>query len=287
MSKLKSLQQLTSRSDEPSAQELEKASRINEDLFGSLGFIDTETLVSEPPVEQPWAVNGMLPLAGTSLWAGREKVGKTTLIRQLCLAVATGRNFLGRTTRRGLVMYYALEENKEFLKEDLKKLNTEGSGNLLWRFGLLKEKNGSGYEQLERIAKTVRPTLIVLDTMVKFLTVNDLNSYGDVVKTMSYVTDIARKYHCHIMYVHHMNKGMGYNDRDKILGSVGTQAEVDTIVTITKDDSSDENRYIQTTQRYGESMCKTRLDYNVETKESFIYDGFDGLAKTDDEDDLL
>jgi len=269
--KLIPIEQLIENSDVISPREEAKLEALNDELDVYFDLIDTEQLLNEPDIKPPWLIEGMLPLAGTSLWAGREKVGKTTLIRQLCLSVATGYDFLGREVRKGKVLYLALEENRDFLRADLKAMCNNGPKNLYWHFGGI---HGDKMKGLKAFITKMRPSLIVIDTMMKFLKLSNLNDYGETVNAMNPLTELARKYECHMLYVHHMNKSKeysrgNYDDRTSIMGSVATQCEVDTIVAITKDFTASD-RYIQSTQRYGRNLGKTRLRFDDSTKMSYM-----------------
>src|SRR5437899_9961513 len=73
-------------------------------------------LFEEPEEKTPYIVEGLLPSAGTSLLGGKPKDGKSTLARQLAVAVATGKPFLDRATEKGRVLYFALEEKSSEVK---------------------------------------------------------------------------------------------------------------------------------------------------------------------------
>lgn len=60
-------------------------------------------------------VEGFLP-AGTYLFVGDEKIGKSFFVLQLCCCAASGMPFLGMPTRKAAVLYFALEDIYERLQ---------------------------------------------------------------------------------------------------------------------------------------------------------------------------
>lgn len=229
-------------------------------LINSLNIVDSSKLMEEPKREHKWLIYNLLFTAGTSLWAGKQKVGKTTLIRQLSLAVASGTKFLDRETRKGLVLYLALEEDRDEIKEHLCDMGSkEGSKNLLFHIGAI---TGDPVEALITFIQDVRPALVVVDTLIKFTKIKDLNNYSLVIEKLEPLTEVARNNDCHILFVHHMNKSMSQG-QDQILGSVGILGSVDTIATVTQ---TGLDRYIETKQRYGRSLGRHLLKFDFKSR---------------------
>src|SRR5439155_18507176 len=85
-------------------------------------FTDMVDLLAEPQQAVAWLVEGLLPLGGLSLLAAKPKVGKSTLARNLALAVARGEPFLDRAVRPGPVVYLALEEHRAGVAEHFTRL---------------------------------------------------------------------------------------------------------------------------------------------------------------------
>ncbi|MCL2797691.1 MAG: CHC2 zinc finger domain-containing protein [Firmicutes bacterium] len=68
-----------------------------------------------------WIVRDLLP-EGLAIICAPSKYGKSWLMMQLCLAVATGTPFLGKKTEQCDCMYFALEDSKRRYKLRLNKL---------------------------------------------------------------------------------------------------------------------------------------------------------------------
>ena|SRR6187399_1912877 len=61
-------------------------------------FTTLSKLLDEPPEETYFIWDFTLPSGGFSICSAKPKVGKSTLARNLAIAVATGTPFLGRAT---------------------------------------------------------------------------------------------------------------------------------------------------------------------------------------------
>src|SRR5713226_4557614 len=70
-------------------------------------------LADEVPETPDWLVHHLLPRGSLALLVAYPKVGKSTLATQLAVAVAQGRDFLGRLTQPGGVLYVVAEERRD------------------------------------------------------------------------------------------------------------------------------------------------------------------------------
>ena len=70
-------------------------------------------LRAEPPRDIGWLVPQLLPANGLSLIVASPKAGKSTLVRCLSVATATGGEWLGRHVTQGVVVHLALEERSQ------------------------------------------------------------------------------------------------------------------------------------------------------------------------------
>ena len=66
-----------------------------------------------PEAAESWLVDGMIPLGGLSLMVGAPKAGKSTLARNLVLAAAQGREWLGRAVTQGPALYVTMEGRRQ------------------------------------------------------------------------------------------------------------------------------------------------------------------------------
>ena len=81
-------------------------------------LISAEELFYQPldPAKAEMIIEDMIP-QGLTLIAGAPKSGKSWMMLDMCLAVSSGRSFLGRKTLRCEVAYFPLEDQEERVKK--------------------------------------------------------------------------------------------------------------------------------------------------------------------------
>jgi hypothetical protein len=233
--------------------------RANDDSAGFKLTILAD-LLAEPMEEAEWVVEGLLPTAGTSLITAKPKVGKTTLVRNLALAVSRGEPFLGRTTKQGSVLYLALEEKRGKVQEHFASLGATITDHAPL-FVHVGSAPAMAIEELAALMAEHRPVLVIIDPLQRFVRLRDGNDYSEVTRVMEPLNALARNSEAHIVFIHHANKG-GYGGGDSVLGSTGFFAAVDTLITLRRDG---EDRTIETDQRYGENLAETTLAFDKAT----------------------
>jgi AAA domain len=131
-----------------------------------------------------YLVDGLLPIGSLNMLAGKPKSGKSTLVRQLAACVAKGDDFLGRSTTKGDVLYFASEEIGAHLAE---------------HFGLLgisKAEDGvhtvlrrPGINFVSRLVETLKimpdVRLVIVDPLVNFLPGVDMDNYGMIAPALA------------------------------------------------------------------------------------------------------
>jgi len=135
-------------------------------------------------------------------------------------------------------------------------MQTNGAENFLFHCGAVKSDL---VEALENFCEFYRPDMIILDTLAKALRVSDLNDYTSTIKALQPITDLARKYNSHILYLHHMNKNSNGSDLSKAMGSVAITGEVDSIIFLEKDVSG--IRTLKSFPRYGKPIEELPLTW--------------------------
>ena len=136
---------------------------------------------SKPPL-----IDGLL-YPGTYIFAGSPKLGKSFLMAQLAYHVSTGTPLWNYTTRKGTVLYLALEDDYRRLQERLYRMfGTESADNLF--FSVSAGQLGKGLdEQLARfVAEHTDTKLIIIDTLQKVREVGGDNySYANDYQIMA------------------------------------------------------------------------------------------------------
>lgn len=113
-----------------------------------------------------FVVDGLLP-KGLHIFAGPPKVGKSRLLLQLALAVASGNKFLGLDTEQGTVLSLCLEDNLSRLQKRVSAL-TDDPPDTLHLATIAGSLAGGLCDQLVNFLEEHDDTnLIIIDTLQK------------------------------------------------------------------------------------------------------------------------
>jgi hypothetical protein len=216
-------------------------------------------LLNEPVEAVPWLVEDRLPSSGLSLLAGKPKAGKSTLARGLGLAVARGAPWLGWPTAKGLVFYLALEEKRAEVRAHFAAMGaTEADDIRLF----IDPAPADALARLRAAAEQDRPSLIIVDPLLRLLRVRDGNDYAEVTRALDPILALARQTGAHLMLVHHLGKGERRGG-DAILGSTAFFATVDTALYLNR---SEHYRTLASTQRYGPDLEEVTIELDPVTR---------------------
>lgn len=90
--------------------------------FAAVPIADLATREPEP---QAWWLDGYVPAGHVTLFTGHGGVGKSLLNLMLACAIADGRRFLGKGTRRGRVLFFSAEDPAELVRRRLRRVCAE------------------------------------------------------------------------------------------------------------------------------------------------------------------
>ena len=173
----------------------------------------------------PFIVDRLLA-PGLYVLAGAPKVGKSWLVLDLCLSVAEGRDFLGHQTKKGQVVYLALEDSLIRLQNRVYEFTDEPTENL--DFALLADSIGNGLEKQLEALKEKRPDikLVVIDTLQMVRSGTDI-SYAADYNELSSLKSLADKMEIALLLVHHTRKNYDADPFNMISGTTGISGCVD------------------------------------------------------------
>jgi len=214
-------------------------------------------LLAEPEIPIRYVWDRTLPAAGFSICAAKPKVGKSTLARNLALAVAKGQDFFGRATTKGTVIYLALEEIRAEITTHFRRMDSNGE-DVLVHTG---KAPANPLKALSEKIEEVSPALVIIDPLSRFLRLADFNNYGEVAKELELLIDLARDSGSHILALHHNSKGER-DGGDSLLGSTAFFAAVDTLLTMRRREGS---RFLYSEQRYGENLPEIVVNLDAQT----------------------
>lgn len=193
------------------------------------------TFIGGKPKPIPYVISGLCTQGGFSALGGKSKFGKSSLARYEAVCIAKGQPFLGREVTQGEVILINLEDPENHVDNCLKVLGydplKDGRIRLVHKVQATAEANFAALEDALGKYKQVR--FVVIDTLAKFVRVEDLNEYMPVLNAVERLHDIARKFpHLHIQATAHCKKIRTDDPFDGLLGSTALRAEPDTNIAI-------------------------------------------------------
>jgi hypothetical protein len=212
--------------------------------------------VSEAP---DWLVHQLLPLGAVAILAAYPKVGKSTLASQLTVAIAQGRSFLGRPTRRNGVLCVVAEEHKADVVRRLRQFGmSDADAICLWTETAT--DTAADRDLMKRFIAT--NNLVIIDTWASYLMIQDETNNSEVTRRMMPYVEMARGSGATILFVHHerKNRDEGGDDARAIRGGGAILALVDLAYQLQRD-GSETGRKLKIVGRYSEVPAQLKLDY--------------------------
>ena len=187
----------------------------------------------------------------TSLFAAREKLGKSTLAAAGAAAVSDGANFLGESGAEGPVLWVNLEEHEGDTATRFQRFGADPKG-----LFILSRFNGADpFGELRKRATEIGAVLIVVDTLFRFAEtmIEDANSAAAWTPVMAGFTRLAQDTGAAVLLLHHASKNGGYRD------STAIGAGVDMILEMSEGESPAE-RKVTARGRWAVEPFTIRLD---------------------------
>lgn len=204
--------------------------------------VTARDVMASEPQETRWAVAGLIA-EGVTLFVGAPKLGKSWLALDLAIAVATGTPAMGYeqlTTRRGEVLYLALEDGERRIRSRLyMKLGSRKAPARL-TFGVKWDRFGEDDRGLQDLATWVldkRPSLVIVDTWAKVMPATAGFLYSGDYSAIGALKSLADSTSTPIVLVHHQRKSPSRNGDplETIAGSQGLVGSVDNILILDRD----------------------------------------------------
>jgi hypothetical protein len=256
----------------------EKAPVGSSDLFEQVNWFVLERRKNK------WLLDGLLLRRGSSLLVGKPKAGKSTVAKNIAVAVLKGRNIFGRAVEQsgkaGRVIYMQLEGKDDVAAtaEQFRALGVtaeESKRLLIFQRSAERGKMEERVAELVEILKKFPADLVVIDTLRLFTgkAVKDSNSYDDTVEAMDNVEPVLRKsgWEGHLEAVHHGRKDDEKKNQmlDSVLGSSGLAASVNTVILVSQPDDDSPLRLMcskqnETEKAFGD-MPKTEVLIDEDT----------------------
>lgn len=211
-------------------------------------------LLAEPDEATDWLVDDLLPMGGLGFVAAKPKAGKSTLVRNLAVAVVRGGEFLGQSCVQGTVIYLALEEKRSEVRRHFRQLGATPDDPLLVHIAKAPK---DALADLLRLIRKHQPVLVIIDPLLRFTRVRDEKAYAELSNALEGVMAAAREWNCCIVATHHSPKAQGVETIDALLGSTALSGAPDTVLVIRR---RDQERTVESVQRYGPDMERQLLE---------------------------
>ena len=176
---------------------------------------------------RPWVVEGLC------LIAGRPKIGKTTLLRQLTRAMASGNQFFGAPCHGASVLFLCLEESKRLMHAKLCAMGGEADD---WKHVTLRFEWPCGGDGVYRLRQwllshpTPRQRVIIVDSVTRFRDPPDPRTpaFQQDYLALRMLADLCKEFPgLVILALHHTTKAMSDDPVACISGTYGLVAAAD------------------------------------------------------------
>jgi len=190
--------------------------------------LSAEELLAQYPRLRSAVIDGLLREGEIMNLISAPKIGKTALVNDLAICIATGRNWLDNfPTARGRVLILDNELHPETVAHRLGRLaDARGVGLDEWGDSVFVDTcRGRSLDlfALEHYFRDIRPgdyRLIILDAFYRFLPIGtDENSNADITGLYNCIDRLADRLQACFIFVHHTSKGLQSNKAVTDVGS--------------------------------------------------------------------
>ena len=193
----------------------------------TLTVIDGETLMDTRLPKRNFCIETLLP-EGISMLGGAPKIGKSWMVLDFGVRIAKGEPIWNLPTKRGAVLYLALEDSLARIQDRLCKITDEVPNNLFiaTMAGTLADNLCSQIENF--VLEHSDTLLVIIDTFQLIRTTTDIsyaNDYDEVRKLKA----LADKLHISLLLVHHLRKQGDSDPLNKLSGTTGISGAMDAI----------------------------------------------------------
>lgn len=201
-----------------------------------------------------YVVPGLLA-NGLNIIASPPKFGKSWMMMDLAVSVATGTDFVGMSVEQTGVIYMALEDGDSRIKDRMRKVS--GSRPRPDNLYFVQEAPGLGDDLLQQLDDAIRSSprrigLVIIDTLQKIRGVAGKTEgvYGYDYRELGKLKSFFDDHHICGVLVHHLNKGGDDTDFvSRLNGSTGVSGAADTIITLTRGKRGDQETKMSITGR--------------------------------------
>jgi hypothetical protein len=200
---------------------------------------DAADLLALPMAEPNYIVRPYAP-EGVTLWCGRPKLGKTTMLRQLAHAVNVHGEFLGEPCGDAEVWFLSLEEGERLFRQKLSRMKLKPEELRGIRIEFEWPQGAEGVKRLRdrlQARDDARAVLIIIDSLQRFrFPPSDRgHAFTEDYNAVKLLADLCKEFAAlSIVVLHHTTKATPDDPVSAISGTYGLTAAADSYCVMLK-----------------------------------------------------
>jgi hypothetical protein len=214
--------------------------------------VPLSTFLVEYQAPMVWVVDTYIPEGGLVVLAAYAKVGKTTWIYALIIAVVRGLRFMGVATRQGPVLLLAVEEHRRDIKARLLRFGARPD-DLIYVHAAPLDHDPDVFAQITAFIREHQIQMVVLDTLGSFWQIQDENNNSEVERRLRPWRDLAHLTNCAVVLIHHQRKVGGEGGREIRGGSALLGAVDQALLLDHRQGGSPNERVLRSIGRYDDT----------------------------------
>jgi len=186
-----------------------------------------DIMAEERPTD--FVIEGLVRIGGSTILVGEPKLGKSQMSLDIALAVARGEAFCGLATKRGRVIYYALEDGEDIVRDRVRMRGLSGLEEDVY-IGTTPPVVEDNVAILEEHIDTIQPTLVIIDTL-RAISVSAGKSENEAsfADAIYRIAKLARERGVATLIVHHTVKATSGNPISDVRGTSAIAGAVDVV----------------------------------------------------------
>jgi len=250
-------------------------------LTDSIDFSSFGTLVDTVPRDVTWVWDPYIPDGSLTLLSAFMKVGKSTFVAPLAVAIASGSPFMGYPTKGCPVAYIAIEEHVRDVVNRFDSFGAEAVRDNIYFHSAPVDPTAAIYSQIKTFIQAKGVGLVILDTLASWWRVEDENDNAQVKRAVLPWLAMARETGAAVLLIHHTGK-MEQEGGKAIRGASSLFALVDQalVLRLTPAGKRSTKRVLEVEGRYEQTPARTVIElgpddiYRVVSKDGLLSEAY-------------